>query len=230
MSNFGTSPIYLINPSSAETRLFWETRSPVFHEEGFRVSEPFQSWEIAQKMHICLCSPNIKSAGLGLRVTCLLFLRHVEGISRSPAFIYVYDTLPWETLHKHTNQRRNSDLNMTATLHANSKISVIKWFCYVHGNSEWIITTLHGLVSTNKIQFYPISNETLELLSFSTFSPPPTSHPPHPHHNNEGAISYDAPFPFCEMCTVLLQNGALWDIRQMHWGIFEMALLKLTTV
>ena len=168
MSNFGTSPIYLISPSNAETRLFWETRSPVFHEEGFRVSEPFQSWEIAQKMHIRLCSPNIKSAGLGLRVTCLLFLRH-EGISRSPAFIYVYDTLPWETLHKHTNQRRNSDLSMTATLHANSKISLITWFCYVHGNSEWITTTLHGLVSTKKIQFHPISNET---LCFSTPPPP----------------------------------------------------------
>ena len=44
--------------------------------------------------------------------------------------------------------------------------------------------------------------------------------------------SHNAPVPYptmhhfvTEMCTFLLQNGALWDIYPMHYGICEMSLL-----
>ena len=42
--------------------------------------------------------------------------------------------------------------------------------------------------------------------------------------------SHKAPYPtihhfVTEMCTILLQNGALWDICMMHCGIWEMGLL-----
>ena len=42
-------------------------------------------------------------------------------------------------------------------------------------------------------------------------------------------ISHNASF-VTEMCTCLLQNGALWDISLMHCGICEMRLLSVHVI